>query len=120
MLRRSETTGLLKSTEGLRKLILENPDLPLLVFAGEDANIGDYSYMSCSDIRAHVGEFLDCIHNVNDCKCYTDRDEFEEDVADIISYDFKGTKKEWDEYLSKVLAEYDPYWTECIILYVDN
>lgn len=32
---------LLHSTNELRKIIIDNPDLPLLVFAGEDANIGD-------------------------------------------------------------------------------
>lgn len=43
-------TGLLHSTEKLRKLILDNPDLPLLVFAGEDANSGEYSYQACASV----------------------------------------------------------------------
>lgn len=29
-------TGLLTAADGLRQLILDNPGLPLLVFAGED------------------------------------------------------------------------------------
>lgn len=37
-------TGLLHATDELRQLILENPELPLLVFAGEDCNSGDYSF----------------------------------------------------------------------------
>ena len=37
-----ESTWLLHATDELRKLILENPELPLLVFAGEDCNSGDY------------------------------------------------------------------------------
>ena len=41
-----KSTGLLHATDELRQLILENPELPLLVFAGEDCNSGDYSYMS--------------------------------------------------------------------------
>ena len=108
----STSTGLLQSTTLLRKLIIENPDLPLLVFAGEEANIGDWSYMSCSYVTARIGEYLDCMQEVNECRCYTDRADFEDD--------FKGTDEEWDEYLSKELAKYDPYWTECIILHVDN
>lgn len=48
-------TGLLHSADELRQLIHENPTLPLLVFAGEDANTGDYSYMSCSYIKAYKG-----------------------------------------------------------------
>lgn len=53
-------TGLLHSADELRQLIRENPTLPLLVLAGEEANIGDYSYMCCSYIKAYKGEFLDC------------------------------------------------------------
>ena len=114
------STGLLQSTAELRKLIIENPNLPLLVFAGDEANIGDYSYISCSYVKAYIGKYLDCMQEVDDCKCYTDKDEFEEDLADTLYDDFQGTDEEWDEYLSKEVAKYDPYWTECIILYVNN
>lgn len=34
----------LNDISGLRKLIIENPDLPLLIFAGEEAWSGEYSY----------------------------------------------------------------------------
>lgn len=78
-------TGLLHSADELRQFIRENPTLPLLVFAGEEANSGDYSYMSCSYIKVYKGEFLDCAQTVNDCMCYTDRDEFEETVADSLA-----------------------------------
>lgn len=116
-----EFTGLLSSAEELRQLVIDNPGLPLLVFAGEDANCGgDYSYMSCSRVRASVGEYLDCMQTVNDCKCYIDRDDFEEDLADSLYDDFEGTDKEWNRFLKKKLSEYDPYWKDCIILYVDN
>ena len=60
-------TGLLHTADELRQLIRNNPTLPLLVFAGEEANSGDYSYMSCSYIKAYKGEFLDCAQTVNDC-----------------------------------------------------
>ena len=49
-------TGLLHATDELRQLIIDNPGLPLLVFAGEDANDGgDFFYMSCSRGTAQVG-----------------------------------------------------------------
>lgn len=48
-------TGLLHSADELRQLIRENPTLPLIVFAGDEANSGDYSYMSCSYIKAYKG-----------------------------------------------------------------
>lgn len=93
-------TGLLHTADELRQLIRNNPTLPLLVFAGEEANSEDYSYMSCSYIKAYKGEFLDCTQTVNDCMCYTD--------------------EEFDALVKKTVAEYDPYWKPCIILNVDN
>ena len=121
-----KSTNILSSAEELRQLVIDNPGLPLLVFAGEDANCGgDYSYMSCSNVSAHGGEYLDCMQTVNDCKCYCDRDDFEEDLNDSL-YDGHeemwgtATEEEWDALLKKELAEYEPYWKPCIILYVNN
>ena len=114
---------LLHSTDELRKIIIDNPDLPLLVFAGEDANIGDWSYMSCSHINVCLGEVLDFdadeLVPYNN-RIYTDRVEFAECLADVLSYDFIGTDGEFEEYLEKEVEKYDPYWVKCIIIYVDN
>lgn len=85
-------TGLLHSADELRRLIREYPTLPLLVFAGEAANIGDYSYTSCSYINAHKDEYLDCAQVVNDCKCFTDRDDFKESLANCLV----DTLDDWD------------------------
>lgn len=112
--------GLLHDTHELRKLILENPGLPLLVFAGQDCNNGDYGYMSCGVVSASVGEFLDCQQTVNDERCYTDRDEFREELENNLCDSFDGTDREFEEYIGKLLCEYDPYWKPAIIVYVDN
>ncbi len=118
------STDLLHSTKDLRKLIIDNPDLPLLVFAGEDANYnGDYPYMSCSCINSYIGEFLDCSQTINESICYTDRDDFEDDLADYLD-NFEDvatmTDVEFDARLKQELAKYEPYWKKCIILYVNN
>lgn len=116
-------TGLLHSADELRRLIREYPTLPLLVFAGEAANIGDYPYTSCSYINARKGEYLDCAQVVNDCMCFTDRDDFRESLADCLVDtldDWDCTDEEFDTLVEKKMAEYDPYWKPCIILDVDN
>ena len=77
-------TGLSHSGEKLRKLLLEHPDLPLLVFANEDANSGDYSLMSCYSVFAEIGEFLDCRQEIEDEIVFTDRHDFEEAVSDSL------------------------------------
>ena len=111
-------TGLLHATDELRELILQNPELPLLVFAGEDSNNGEWGYMSCSSVKAVIGEYLDCEQTVNDERCFTDRDDFQEEMED--KCDFTGTDEEFAEYIKARMAEYEPYWKPCIILYVDN
>jgi hypothetical protein len=112
-------TGLLHSGDELRQLIIDNPGLPLLVFAGEDANSGDYSYMSCSSVSASVEEFLDCEQEVEEERCFTDREEFEERMRDFYS-DFEGSDSEFDKFIEDKLVAYEPYWKPCIVLYVGN
>lgn len=108
------------STEVLRKMILENPDLPLLVFAGEEANGGDYSWMCCTDVRCEKGEVLDCAGPKNEY-IYTDREELEDDVADQL-YGEVGNlpDDELNRLLKERMSKYEEYWTECIVLYVTN
>lgn len=108
------------NTKALQKMILENPELPLVVFAGEEANSGDYSWICCTDVRVEKGEILDC-EGPNNEYIYTDRDELEDDVADQLYDEFSGLDD--DEYatlLKKKMAKYEEYWTECIILRVTN
>lgn len=113
-------TGLIHSTDELRKLLLEHPNLPLIVFANNEANLGDYRLMSCGYIHAEIGEFLDCCQTVNDERCYTDRDEFEEDIYDSIYYDFNGSDEDLKRGVKRKMMEYNPYWKPCIILCVGN
>lgn len=112
-------TGLLHSGDELRRLLLERPDLPLLVFAGDEANIGDWSYMSCGSVHAEVGEFLDCQQGINDERCFTDREEFEDEARDNYC-DFDGSEREFEQFMDDLILSYEPYWKPCIIVYVNN
>lgn len=47
----------IKDTSILRKLILENPELPVLVFVGEEAYQGEYSYNQADASKGEV-EYL--------------------------------------------------------------
>ena len=108
------------NTEVLRKLILENPDLPLLVFAGEEANGGDYSWMCCTDVSAEKGEVLDC-KGPNDEYLYTDRDELEDDVGEELFSEVGDIPdEEYEKMLKERMSKYEEYWTECIIVRVTN
>lgn len=118
-----ENTGLLHASDGLRELILQNPDLPLLIFADEDANNGDYSLMTCSYVHASVGEFLDCFTPIENDYCYTDRDDFESDFAEYYFEEHKDgglSDADMDDAMETALCKYAPYWKKCIILHVGN
>lgn len=111
------------SADELKRLILEQQELPILVLAGDNANIGDYGFMSCSRVRAQEGEFLDCKQKIDACKCYTDRDDFEDDVADFLAGEEQYRDLPDDEFNSLVertVNEYDDFWKPCILLLVDN
>ena len=110
----------LHRTDELRQMIIDHPELPLLVFASEDANIGDYTYMCCTWIKVEMGEYLDDEHNdVNPELCYIDREEFEDDVD--LHLDSEGlSNEEYEKKLNDEIAKYEPFWKPCIILYVGN
>jgi hypothetical protein len=95
----------------LIKLITENPSLPLVFLAGEDAN-NDYGRsMYCSRMTCEITEILDCDYMRYDLYIFDDRDDLEEYV-----YDNTDT----DEEAQKLLAELEPYWTKAIVVCVDN
>lgn len=116
-------TDLLHSADELKQLIVENPDLPIVVFAGSDTTTGDYTCASCNYVSAAKGEVLDCAQRIDEDKCYTDRDEFEYDVFAVLQGKEQYDKLTDDEFYSVVkdkVAEYDAFWKPCIVLYVER
>lgn len=113
---------LLNECQELKRLIIENPDLPLAFFA-EDT--GDYycGYISCSSVTAEKGEVLDCYQDINDERAFTSRDEFEEDLQEVLCEidEYRNiSDEEFDEILKKEKSKYDDKWKDCIIVYVGN
>lgn len=124
------TGELLHNTDKLKELILQYPDYPIAVLAGQDANIDDcWGWMFCSSVTYSVGEILDCNHPIENPywdtkRVYTDRDDFEEDYADWFAYncdeeDWVGTDG-FEDYVTEQVKQYDKYWKPCILIYVDN
>lgn len=104
---------LLQSHQAL-KLIEQHPELPLLFQTTEET--GGYV---CSSISARIGEVLDCGQQINDEIIYTDRDEFMEDLIQVV-YDTSPYDDRPDSYYAqlagKLAEEYEPYWRKCIII----
>ena len=124
-----EKMGFFQKADELTKLLLENPGVPLLFMAGEDANIGDYSTMTCSNISYELTEALD--YDYGD-RIYTDRDDFRddfendnwddwcEDNKDLSSEPDSVREKKFQEYISEKIKGYDSHWRKCILVTVDN
>ena len=111
---------LVNKTDKLREMIQEHPDLPLVIFAGEEANSGDYSWMGCTDVYFQVGKVLDAA-GPNDEKIYLDYDELEDDEGEQLYCEFGDIPDaEYEAILKERMAKYDEDWVDCIIIYATN
>lgn len=103
----------LEDTKELRKLIIENPDLPLLIFCGEEAYSGEFPYESNTDVRCDIQELT----------LYKDywipRDEYEEQLRDDLcdEEEYIGmTDEEYDRMIDQKVRETE--FVKAIVIYV--
>ncbi len=100
---------------------MENPDLPIVVLAGEEANIGDYRWMFCSDISFDIDEILDCDFYDYDDAVFTDRDRLEEYIEDMLYDEYcERSEEEYEKAIKEQLVELEPYWKKVITIYASN
>ena len=105
--------------EGLRKLLMEHPELPIVFQAYVADFSGDYDYEYATSVTARIGEVLDCYQDFEEeCTIFSERDNFEEVVREYLRFDFSGD--ELEDKIAATLAEYEPYWKKCIIVTVGN
>lgn len=83
----------LNDTTELRNLILENPDLPLLIFAGEDAWSDNYPYEQTNASRGEIKTLT----MYNDY--WMDEDDYEDRLRDDLC--------DWEEYADLSDEEYN-------------
>ena len=111
------------SCDDLKKLIAENPDLPIVFEANDEANFGDYEVTICTSVHARIGEILDCQQDIDDSCIFTDRDGFEDCVLEYV-YDTSPYDDRPDDWYiqeaKKIMKRYDPYWKKCILVTVGN
>lgn len=119
----TDNLGLIHDASELRKLIAENPDLPIVVLAGDEANPGgEYGWMYCSSVHCTIDFILDTHTPYDGETIFTDKDEFEEAVSDALNN--KETSElsdsEFDAMVKAEVAKYEPYWRKVIAVYGDN
>ena len=99
----------LDDTSDLRKIILENPDLPLVIFVGEEGWTGEYSYNLTEVTSVHIDELT------YDGEYYLDKYDFEDKLYDRHEDEFE-TVKELDDYVEKTMKETE--FVKAIVVYV--
>lgn len=109
-----------KSDE-LKKLIAENPELPIVVLASDEANCGDFCWQYCYSVSFELGEILDCDYYEDDDTVFTDRDRLEEKISDDLYDEYHNkSSEEYDEAVSRKVEELEPYWKKVIVIYASN
>lgn len=117
----SRTYSLAKNSDELKKLIAENPDLPIVVLAGEEASSHDWYWTYCSSISFAISEILDCEFYDYDDTVFTDRDRLEEKIGDDLYDEYYGKpEEEYDAAVNRELEKYEPYWKKVIAIYASN
>ena len=117
----NRTYSLAKNSDELKKLIAENPDLPIVVLASDDASCGDWAWTYCSSVSFNISEILDCDYYDYDDTVFTDRERLEEKISDDLydEYCDKGDE-EYDEAVNRKMEELEPYWKKVIAIYASN
>ena len=110
-----------EQTDELKKLITDHPDYPI-VFLCDSEVIADDDYNSwyAPCLSFYIGELLDCEQTIDDTKVYTDRDDFEEDIVNILCDDDRYTNasdEEFDKAVAEVMKEYEQYWKPVIVVH---
>lgn len=112
---------LTKESNELKNLILENPDLPIVVLAGEEASSGYWGWTYCSSISFNLDEILDCDFYDYDDTVFTDRGRLEEHIEDMLYDEYsKKSDEEYEVAIKNKLTELEPYWTKVIAIYATN
>lgn len=103
----------LNDTTELRKLIIENPDLPLIVFCSDECNDGDYCY-----------EYADVYNtSITELTIYDDhwlsKDDYEDKLSDDLcdKEEYKDlSDEEYNKMIKQKIAETE--FVKAIVIYV--
>lgn len=114
-------SGLTHSSDELKKLIAENPDLPIVVLVSDEANCGNWCWQYCFSVSFGLDEILDCDFTDDYDNIFTDRDSLEEYIDGMLYDEYcDKSKEEYDEAVKRKLEELEPYWTKVIAIYASN
>lgn len=116
---------LVANTNEFKKIINENPDLPIVVLVEnqsvDEESEGQLTY--CSDISFCIEEILDCeVPYMKEVE--TDRDHFDEEIEEWLWEDMTDCDKNvhlsetvFEDALKEIKEKYESYWKKVICIY---
>ena len=113
MTNKIETSLSVEKTKELRQLLIDNPDLPLVIFAGEDSWRDEYPYEFTYAHGIRIDELAEYRGY------YLTKEDYEEELIDDLSY-LEEYKKLSDDDFKKMINEKvaEAEFTRCIVFYV--
>lgn len=109
-----------EQSEELRKLILENPDLPIVVVVDSEVVADDnYCWWYANEIRYNIQTLLMYDTYYGDCRLLDDVGDLEEVIANDLTYDDEYENlpdEEFDAIVQEKVMECEPLWTKCIVI----
>lgn len=103
----------LNDTTNLRNLILENPELPLLIFCGEDSWHDEYPYERAYASSGEIKELT--LYN----DYWMNKDDYEDKLSDDLSdqEEYEGlSDEEYNKMIKQKVA--DTEFVKAIVIYV--
>lgn len=107
----------LEDTTELRKLIIENPELPLIIFCGEESWDGEHVYNSASASKGSIQELT--LYDDGYDSIWMEK----EDYAERLSYELSDmeeykdmTDEEYDKMVDQKVNEIE--FVKAIVIYV--
>ena len=101
----------LKDCKELKKLIIENPELPLLIFCGEESWNGEYAYAQADYNGARVEEVT--LYN----EYWLEKDDYREQLSYDLEDEYENlSNEEYTKMINRKVAETE--FVKAIVVYV--
>ena len=109
------------ATDELRRFILENPDLPIVILADESSVIDNGAWTYCSKISVAIDEILDCEYYDYGDMVIADRGRLEEVIEDRLYDEYHDKpESEYDAAIKAEMVKLEPYWKKVIAVWATN
>lgn len=117
----AEKIDVAKGTDELRKLILENPTLPIVILTDYEVVADEGGYLYGNNITYAIKDLLTVKSAYYDGdRIIDDRSDLEDLLSDRMCEEEWAkdlSNEEYNNAVQRKMQEYEPLWTKCICIY---